>query len=51
MLSSDPSDVFSCIDITQIVVLNLWSMVWYVEYLSREMTAHEPMRALYHFLT
>ena len=41
----DPSALFSCIDVACIVVLNLVSMVLYVEYMTREMPAPEAMRA------
>ena len=47
----DPSAVFSCINVACIAVLQLLSMVWYVEYLTRKMTASESMRALYCFPT
>ena len=35
----DPSIVFSFIEVTCIAFLRLLSMVWYVEYLTREMAA------------
>ena len=42
----DPSAVFSCIEVTCVAVFKLLSMVWYVEYLTREMAAPESIRAL-----
>ena len=42
----DPSAVFSCIKVTSIAVFKLLSMVWYIEYLTREMAALESIRAL-----
>ena len=42
----NPSTVFSCIEVTCIAVFKLLSMVWYVEYLIREMAASESVRAL-----
>ena len=45
----DPSAVSRCIDVACIVVSKLLSMIWYIEYLTREMTAPESIRALYHF--
>ena len=47
----DPSAVFSCFEVTCIAVFKLLSMVCYIEYLTREMTAHESIRALHCFPT
>ena len=40
----DPSAAFSCIKVAYIAVLELLSMVWYVEYLTREMATPESIR-------
>ena len=42
----DPSAALSCTMVAHIAVLKLLSMVWYVEYLTREMAAPECLRAL-----
>ena len=47
----DPLAVYSSIDVAFIVALKLLSMVWYVVYLTREMTALESVRALHCFPT
>ena len=42
----DPSAVFRCMNGVCIDVFKLFSMFWYVEYLTREMAAPESMRDL-----
>ena len=42
----DPSAVFNFVMVACIDVLKLLSMVWYVEYLMRDMAAPESIRAL-----
>ena len=45
-LIGGPSAVFSCIKVTCIAVLKLLFMVWYIEYLTRDMAAPESIKAL-----
>ena len=42
----DPSAVFSCIKVVCMAVFKMLSMVWYIEYLTRDMAAPESIRAL-----
>ena len=42
----DPSAVFNFVVVACIGVLKLLSIVWYVEYLMRDMAAPKSMRAL-----
>ena len=42
----DPSAVFSCMKVACVTVFKLLSMVWYVEYQTREVAAPESIRAL-----
>ena len=46
---SDPSAVFNLVVVACVVVLKLLSIVWYVEYLMRDMAAPKSIRALQHF--
>ena len=45
----DPSAVFNLVVVACIGIFKLLPIVWYVEYLMRDMAAPESMRALYHF--
>ena len=42
----DPSAVFNLVGVAHIGVLKLLSIVWYVEYLMRDMAAPESIKAL-----
>ena len=48
-VKGDPYAIFKCTYVVCIADFKLLSMFWYVEYLAREMTAPESMRALQHF--
>ena len=48
-LIGDPYAVFNLVVVGCIDVLKLLSIVWYVEYLMRDMTAPGSIRALLHF--
>ena len=45
----DPSAIFNLVVVVSIGVLKLLSIIWYVEYLMRDMAAPESIGALYHF--
>ena len=48
-INGDPSSVFNLVAVVCIGVLKLLSIIWYVEYLMRDMAAPESIRALQHF--
>ena len=41
-----PSVVFNCTDVACIAVFKLSSLIWYAEYVTREMAASESIRPL-----